>query len=102
MKRNDDAKSKGCARGSYQRVWAEKSEVPSMTPGVYSLNHVRSTEDKDFRDTSSAGLPRLSLQEESNKEEKVQRIKLDRAVNLLLVECDKNKQWNHLLKKGGK
>ena len=41
MKRNYGAKSGGCARGSYQRVRAGKSEVPSLNPGFYSLNYRR-------------------------------------------------------------
>ena len=61
MKRNGELKSQGCANGSYQCMYTEKSEVSSLTPDFYAFKYICAIIVKESRDIATIDLPGFFL-----------------------------------------
>ena len=57
LKRNGDLKSRGCANGSFQRIYTKKSKVSSPTSDFCAFKYIYAVIAKESRDVATVDLP---------------------------------------------
>ena len=96
MKRNGDIKTRGCANGSFQRVYTNKDECSSPTPDFFAFKYICAIIALEERDVATVDLPGFFLQTEQEEGNEKLILKLIGAVAMLLVEIDPKRWRKHL------